>query len=116
MGQLKRLGAITGAASGHQSKSRALFAGLLALAKHTTTPAKVIVQLSNVWEAWQKPPHKHPYPDLLAEVTEQDRKRITVLYIHKNTRTPEAPGNEPQLRRRQRDAALAAWEQGRCAP
>lgn len=28
----------------------------------------------------------------------------------RNTRTPEAPGNEPQLRRRQRDAALVAWE------
>ena len=110
MGQLKRLGAITGAASGHQSKGRALFAGLVALAKHTTTPAKVIVQLSTVWEAWQKPPHKHPYPDLLAEVTPQDRQRITVLYISKNTRTPDAPGNEPQLRRRQRDAALTAWE------
>ena len=110
MGQLKRLGAITGAASGHQSKGRALFAGLVALAKPTTTPAKVIVQLSTVWEAWQKPPHKHPYPDLLAEITDQDRRRITVLYISKNTRTPDAPGNEPQLRRRQRDAALTAWE------
>ena len=55
MGQLKRLGAITGAPSGPQSKGRALFAGLVALAKHTTTPAKVIVQLSTVWEAWHKP-------------------------------------------------------------
>ena len=109
-GQLKRLGAITGAASGQQTKGRALFAGLVALAKHTTTPAKVIAQLSTVWEAWQKPPHRHPYPDLLAEVTDQDRHRITVLYISKNTRTPDAPGNEPQLRRRQRDAALTAWE------
>ena len=110
MGQLKRLGAITGAPSGPQSKGRALFAGLVALAKRTTTPAKVIVQLSTVWEAWHKPPHKHPYPDLLAEVTDQDRQRITVLYISRNTRTPDAPGNEPQLRRRQRDAALTAWE------
>ena len=110
MGQLKRLGAITGAPSGPQSKGRALFAGLVALAKHTTTPAKVIVQLSTVWEAWRKPPHKHPYPDLLEEVTNQDRQRITVLYISRNTRTPDAPGNEPQLRRRQRDAALTAWE------
>ena len=33
-----------------------------------------------------------------------------MLYISRNTRTPEAPGNEPQLRRRQRDAALTAWE------
>ena len=47
MGQLKRLGAITGVAQGPQSKGRALFAGLVALAKHTTTPAKVIVQLSS---------------------------------------------------------------------
>ena len=33
-----------------------------------------------------------------------------MLYISRATRTPEAPGNEPQLRRRQRDSALAAWE------
>ena len=110
MGQLKRLGAITGAAQGPQSKGRALFAGLVALAKHTTKPAKVIVQLSSVWEAWNRTPQRHPYPDLLADTTEQDRQRITVLYISRNARTPEAPGNEPQLRRRQRDAALTAWE------
>ena len=48
---------------------RWLFAGLVALAKHTTTPAKVTVQLTSVWEAWRKSPHRHPYPDLLAEVT-----------------------------------------------
>lgn len=33
-----------------------------------------------------------------------------MLYISKNTRAPEAPGNEPQVRRRQRDAALVAWD------
>ena len=110
MGHLKRLGAITGAPKGPQTKGRALFAGLVALTKHTTTQVKVIVQLSSVWEAWHKPPHRHPYPDLLEDTTAQDRQRITVLYISWNTRTPEAPGNEPQLRRRQRDAALTAWE------
>ena len=31
-------------------------------------------------------------------------------HIHKNQRTPGAPGSEPHLRQRQRDAALAAWE------
>ena len=34
MGQLKRLGAITGVPQGQQTKGRALFAGLVALAKH----------------------------------------------------------------------------------
>ena len=38
--------------------------------------------------------------------TNQDRRRVTVLYVPRNTKTPDAPGNEPQLRRRQRDAAL----------
>ena len=60
MGQLKM-------APGPQTKGRALFAGLVALAKHTTTPAKVIVQLSTVWEAWQQAPHRRPYPDLLTD-------------------------------------------------
>ena len=32
------------------------------------------------------------------------------LYIHKNQRSPDTPGNEPHLRRKQRDAALAAYE------
>ena len=56
-----------------------------------------------------------PIPNLLDNVTEQDRKRITVLYISRNTRISEAPGNEPQLRRRQRDAALTAWERANAA-
>ena len=51
--------------------------------------------------------------DILAEVPPQDFQRVTVLYISKNTRTPDAPANEPQLRRRQRDAALAAWERAK---
>ena len=36
--------------------------------------------------------------------------RIKPLYISKNQSTPDAPANEPHLRQRQRDAALAAWE------
>ena len=51
LGQLKRLGALTGVAKGEQTKARALLAGVVALAKHTSTPAKVIVQLATVWEA-----------------------------------------------------------------
>ena len=35
---------------------------------------------------------------------------MTVLYVSKNTRAPDTPGSEPHLQRRQRDAALAAWE------
>ena len=113
LGQLKRLGAITGVASGVQSKTRALLAGVVALAKHTTTPVKVIVQMTTVWEAWHQTRSRAPFQDLLEEVTEQDFARITVLYISRATRTPDAPGNEPQLRRRQRDSALTAWERAR---
>ena len=113
LGQLNRLGAITGVATGAQTKARALLAGVVALAKHTTTSAKVIVQLATVWEAWHQPKSRAPFSDILEEVTEQDFSRITVLYVSKATRTPEAPGNEPQLRRRQRDAALTAWERAK---
>ena len=113
LGQLQRLGAITGVASGVQTKTRALLAGVVALAKFTTTPVRVIVQLTTVWEAWHQPKCRAPYQDLLEEVTDQDYTRVTVLYISKNTRTPDAPGNEPQLRRRERDCALAAWERAR---
>ena len=113
LGQLQRLGALTGVASGEQTKTRALIAGVVALAKFTTTPVRVIVQLTTVWEAWHQPRSRPPYQDLMAEITEQDLARITVLYVSRNTRTPEAPGNEPQLRRRQRDCALAAWERAR---
>ena len=37
-------------------------------------------------------------------------QRITPLYVHKNHTSPDTPANEPHLRRRQRDAALAAYE------
>ena len=87
--------------------------GLVALAKHTTTAVRVIVQLVTVWEAWTQPKHRGPYLDQLEHVTEQDFNRVTVLYVSRNTSSPEAPGSEPQLRRRQRDAALAAWERAK---
>ena len=96
--------------TGAQTKARALFAGLVALAKHTTTPVKVIAQLASVWEAWQSHHRNQPFPDLVEDLTTSDRQRVTVLYVSRNTRTPEAPQSEPQLRRRQRDAALVAWE------
>ena len=110
MGQLKRLGAIASIPTGDQTKARALVAGLVALAKHTTAPVKVIVQVASVWAAWQTHHRYQPFPDLLEDLTIEDTQRVTVLYVSRNTRTPEAPGNEPQLRRRQRDAALVAWE------
>ena len=102
-GQLHRLGAITGIPSNPQTKTRALVAGLAALAKHTSTAVKVIVQVVAVWEAWT-------YQDLYEGLTAEDFQRVTVLYVSKNTRTPDTPGSEPHLQRRQRDAALAAWE------
>ena len=95
------------------SKPKPGLAGVVALAKFTTTPVRVIVQLTTVWEAWHQPKSRAPYQDILQKVTDQDYGRITVLYISRNTRTPEAPGNEPQLRRRQRDCALAAWERAK---
>lgn len=113
LGQLRRLGTITGVTPGAQSKVRALLAGLVVLARHTADPVKVIVQLATVWEAWHQPKHRTPFQDILDEVPPQDFNRVTVLYISKNTRTPDAPGNEPQLRRRQRDSALAAWERAK---
>ena len=45
MGQLHRLGAITGIPTHPQTKTRALVAGLAALAKYTSTSVKVIVQV-----------------------------------------------------------------------
>ena len=82
----------------------------MALVKHTNTTVRVIVQLTTVWAVWTNPSQRGPYQDILQHVTEQDYQRVTVLYVCRNTKTPEAPGNEPQLRRRQRDAALTAWE------
>ena len=113
LGQLKRLGTLTGVPKGSQTKIRALLAGPVTLANQTTDQVKVIVQLVSVWEAWNHPKHRSPYMDLLAEVPPHDYQRVTVLYISKNTRTPDAPANEPQLRRRQREAALAAWERAK---
>lgn len=55
-------------------------------------------------------PAQESSQDLLEQLTEEDLARVTVLYVSRNTQTPDAPGNEPQLRRRQRDAALVAWE------
>ena len=96
LGALQRKGTITGMAKGAQTKARALFQGLLTL-------AQFVVQVSSVWEApasgFQDLAHPAEY-----------YTRITPLYVHKNHKTPEAPGNEPHLRQRQRDAALAAWE------
>ena len=109
-GQLQRLGAITGVPDSPQTKNRALIAGLVALAKHTSIAVKVIVQVAAVWEAWTEPRHRDQYPDLYQGLTEADFQRITVLYVSRSTRTPDTPGNEPHLRRRQRDAALTAWE------
>ena len=108
-GQLQRLGAITGIPTNPQTKARALVAGLAALAQHTSTPVKVIVQLATVWEVWTQPKHRQAYQDLLHPLKDEDFHRVTVLYISKNTRTPDMPGNEPHLQRRQRDAALTAW-------
>lgn len=55
LGQLQRLGAITGIPSNPQNKTRALLAGLVALAKHTLTPVKVIPQVIAVWiSSWWK--------------------------------------------------------------
>ena len=113
MGQLQRLGAITGVPTQPHNKTRALMEGLVALAKHTTTPVRVIVQLVTVWEAWTQPKNRGPFLDQLEQLTQADFQRVTVLYVCRNTRTPEAPGNEPQLRRRQRDAALVAWERAK---
>ena len=113
MGTLLRKGTITGMAPGPQSKARALFQGLLTLAQHVLTPVNVVVQLGSVWEAWKNPKKQHGFEDLTQGIEEHFYRHITPLYIHKNTRTPEAPGNEPHLRRRQRDAALAAYERAK---
>ena len=109
-GQLQRLGAITGVPNSPQTKTRALLAGLVALANHTSIAVKVIVQVAAVWEAWTDPRHRAQHQDLYHGLTEADFQRITVLYVSRNTCTPDTLGNEPHLRRRQRDAALTAWE------
>ena len=65
---------------------QALLAGLVALARHTTTPVSVIVQLTAVWEVWTQPRHRPPFQDLLEQVTAQDFTRVTVVYVCRNTR------------------------------
>ena len=112
LGHLQRLAAITGTPAPH-NKARALMEGLVALAKHTTTQVRVIVQLISVWEAWTQEKHRGPFLDQLEQITAHDYQRVTVLYVARNTKSPQAPGSEPQLRRRQRDAALAAWERAK---
>ena len=103
MGTLLRKGTITGMAPG--SKARALFQGLLTLAQHVLTPVNVVVQLGSVWEAWKNPKKRHGFEDLTQGIEEHVYHHITPLYIHKNTRTPEAP--------RER-AALEKATKGRC--
>ena len=66
-----------------QTKTRALIAGLAALAKHTSTHVKVIVQVAAVWEAWTNPKHRDHYQDLYQGLAADDFQRITVLYISK---------------------------------
>ena len=95
LGQLQRLGAITGIPSPPHNKTRALLAGLVALAQHTTTPVRVIAQLASAWEIWTNPHKRAPFQDLLEPIT----ARVTVLYVSRNTNTPQ-----------RRDAALVAWE------
>ena len=107
LGQLQRLGALTGIPSNPQNKTRALLAGLVALAKHTSTYVKVIVQVVAVCEARTHVRHRQLYMDPFEGLTDQDLQRVTVLYVSRNTRTP---GSGPHLKRRQRDAALVAWE------
>ena len=68
------------------------------------------MQVVAVWEAWTHPKHRESHQELYEGLTDDDFRRVTVLYVSKNTRTPDTPGNEPHLQRRQRDAALAAWE------
>ena len=89
MGQLQRLGAITGIPAQPHNKTRALMAGLVALAKHTTA-VRVIVQMVTVWEAWTQPKHRGPFMDQLEQLTEADFQRVTVLYVRRNTRTRPA--------------------------
>ena len=82
-------GALTGVASRPQTECRALVAALCTLAGFTTA------------QAWARPHQLHGF---------QDSASLTVLYVSRNTKTPDAPGNEVHLRRRQREAGLAAWE------
>ena len=106
LGALQRKGIISGMARGPQTKARAIFQGLLTLAQFIQTPTRVIVQVSSVWEAWINPAKRKGFHDLVQGQAAEYFTLITPLYIHKNHKTPDAPGNEPHLRQRQRDAAL----------
>ena len=110
LGALVRKGTITGMPVGPQTKARALFQGLLTLAQFVLTPVNVIVQLGSVWEAWTNPKKRKGFLNLIHGFPNELFSRITPLYIHRNQRTPDAPGSEPHLQQRQRDAALAAYE------
>ena len=102
LGQLQRLGAITWIPGPPRTKTGALLGGVVALAKRTTTQVRVVVQLASVWEIWTRPRKRALFQDLLEQLTDEDLARVTVLYVSRNTKTPDAPGNEPELRRRQR--------------
>ena len=69
-----RLGAITGIPTGYQTKARALFAGLVALAKYTAEPVRVIVQLASVWEAWHQQHKGQPFQDLLEDIARKTNR------------------------------------------
>ena len=100
LGAPQRKGTITGMARRSQSKARAIFQALLTLAQFIQTPTRVVVQLSLVWEAWTNPGKRKGFHDLAQGQPAEYYTLITPLYIHKNHKTPEAPGNEPHLRQR----------------
>ena len=83
LGQLKRLGAIAGVPPGEQTKARALIAGLVALARHTSQSHCAIDYSLGSLAPTQKqnPIPRHPGGHYLP--------RVTVLYISRNTRTPD---------------------------
>lgn len=54
--------------------------------------------------------YQHPFLDLDALHDPTQKKKVTALYVSAQARTPDQPGAEPHLRRRQRDARLTAWE------
>ena len=107
MGQLQRLAAITGIRKNQSSPGRI---GCTCKAHQHPSPGYCATHDSLGSLVWTNPNQRAPYQDILEHVTDQDYQRVTVLYVCRSARTPEAPGNEPQLRRRQRDAALAARE------
>lgn len=97
LGQLRRLGALTGLASGSQTEIRALLAGLLS-------------NLPRSGKHGIKPGAEDPSRTYSMSCR---RRNFNASRFSMSARTPDAPGNEPQLRRRQRDSALAAWERAK---